>query len=127
MNKLTKLILGFAALFVANIATAADYPDPAKMAVPVVDPSELSMDASAFARIDALVEENIKAGNFPGGVVAIGRGNKLAYLHAYGDRQTEPVVEKTTFDTVYDLASLSNPDYSPADSLSTCRACGTTS
>ena len=107
MNKLTKLILGLAALFVVNIATAADYPDPAKMAVPVVDPAELSMDATAFARIDALVEENIKAGNFPGGVVAIGRGNKLAYLRAYGDRQTEPVVEKTTLDTVYDLASLS--------------------
>ena len=106
MNNLTKLILGFATLFVASVASAADYPDPAKMTVPVVAPAELNMDAAALDRIDAIVEENIEAGNFPGAVVAIGRGNKLAFLRAYGDRQTEPTVEQTTFDTLYDLASL---------------------
>ena len=106
MKNLTKLFLGLATLFVANVTSAADYPDPAKMAVPVVAPAELNMDAAALDRIDAIVEENIEAGNFPGAVVAIGRGNKLAFLRAYGDRQTEPTVEQTTFDTLYDLASL---------------------
>jgi uncharacterized protein YbbC (DUF1343 family) len=106
MKKLTNFFLILAALVVASVASAAEYPDPASMATPVVAPSELSMDAASLDRIDAIVEDNIRAGNFPGAVVAVGRGNKLAFLRAYGDRQTEPVVEPCTIDTVYDLASL---------------------
>ena len=39
-------------------------------------------------------------------VVAVGRGNKIGFIRAYGDRQTEPTVEKCTTDTIYDLASV---------------------
>lgn len=99
-------ILVAAVLLTIRVAFAGEYPDPAKMAVPVVAPEELAMDSEALDRIDAIVGENIRKGNFPGAVVAIGRGNKLAFLRAYGDRQTEPTVEKATTDTIYDLASL---------------------
>ncbi|MDO5308552.1 MAG: DUF1343 domain-containing protein [Planctomycetia bacterium] len=84
----------------------AEFPDPAKMATPVVAPEELGMDADALDRIDALVEAGIQDGDFPGAVVAVGRGNKIGFLRAYGNRQTEPTVEKATFDTTYDLASV---------------------
>ncbi len=86
---------------------AAEFPDPAKMALPVVDPQELSMDARALDQIDSLIQENIEDGNFPGCVVCIGRGNKIAFLRCYGDRQVEPTVEPVTTDTLYDLASVS--------------------
>lgn len=80
--------------------------EPSKTALPVVAPEEVRMDAATLNRIDALVEEAIADGQTPGAVVAIGRGNKLAFLRAYGDRQTEPTVEKATPDTLYDLASV---------------------
>lgn len=80
--------------------------EPSKTTLPVVAPEEVRMDAATLNRIDALVEEAIADGQTPGAVVAIGRGNKLAFLRAYGDRQTEPTVEKATPDTLYDLASV---------------------
>lgn len=80
--------------------------EPSKTTLPVVAPEDVRMDAATLNRIDALVEEAIADGQTPGAVVAIGRGNKLAFLRAYGDRQTEPTVEKATPDTLYDLASV---------------------
>ncbi len=107
MKKFATLLVAFAATVVGVGAFAADYPSPAKMAEPVVAPEELGMDSAALARIDALIENNIAEGNGTGTVVCIGRGNKIAFLKAYGDRQVEPSVEKCTTDTVFDLASLS--------------------
>lgn len=107
MRSLTKLFVALAALTMTSACFAADNPDPAKMAMPVVSPAELNMDAAALNRVDAMIENNIAEGNGTGTVLAIGRGNKLALLRAYGDRQVEPTVEPTTLDTVFDLASLS--------------------
>ena len=109
---MTNKRLLIAATFVATLLVGAtlaraQFPDPAAMAEPVVAPEELGMDAAALDRIDAIVQENIEAGNFPGAVVCVGRGNKIGFLRAYGDRQTEPSVEKCTPDTLYDLASVS--------------------
>ena len=106
MKKILSLILAVAFAATATTTRAAEYPEPAKMAEPVVQPQELNMDADALNRIDALVEQGIADGDFPGAVVAVGRGNKIAFLRAYGDRQTEPTVEKCTTDTIYDLASV---------------------
>ena len=107
MKKLSTLFLSLSVALLSVVAFAADYPDPAKMAEPIVAPSELNMDAAALDRIDAVIQENIEEGNFPGGVVCIGRGNKIGFLRCYGDRQTEPTVEPVTPDTLYDLASVS--------------------
>ena len=94
----------FVAAFVALGTSVLWSAEPSKTALPVVAPEEVQMDAATLNRIDALVEEAIADGQTPGAVVAIGRGNKLAFLRAYGDRQTEPTVEKATADTLYDLA-----------------------
>lgn len=100
-------LTALSALFACFAANAADYPDPQKMAEPVVAPSELNMDVASLDRIDAIVEDHLANGNGTGMVVCVGRGNKIAFLRAYGDRQTEPRVEKCTPDTIFDLASVS--------------------
>ncbi len=96
----------FCAAFATFASSVLFGAEPSKTALPVVAPEEVQMDAATLNRIDALVEEAIADGQTPGAVVAIGRGNKLAFLRAYGDRQTEPTVEKATADTLYDLASV---------------------
>ncbi|MCF0234701.1 MAG: DUF1343 domain-containing protein, partial [Thermoguttaceae bacterium] len=93
-----------APIFAADAVLPAANPE--KTAMPIVAPEELGLDSASLDRIDAMVQEAIDGGETPGAVVAIGRGNKLAFLRAYGDRQTEPTVEKTTPDTLYDLASV---------------------
>ena len=107
MKKTSTFVLSLFVALLSVAVYAAEYPDPAKMAEPVVAPAELNMDAASLDRIDAIIEENIEAGNFPGGVVCIGRGNKIGFLRCYGNRQTEPTVEPVTPDTLYDLASVS--------------------
>lgn len=107
MKKRTTFLLTLTAALVAVSALAADYPNPEKMAVSIVEPAALNMRAESLDRIDAVVEENIASGNFPGAVVCVGRGNKIGFLRCYGDRQTEPSVEPVTPVVLYDLASVS--------------------
>ena len=64
------------------------------------------LEGSKFGQIDTLVEEAIKAGQLPGAVVLIGRGDQIIYEKAYGARATVPAHEAMTLDTVFDLASL---------------------
>jgi CubicO group peptidase (beta-lactamase class C family)/uncharacterized protein YbbC (DUF1343 family) len=63
-------------------------------------------DAVRLARIDALVEDAIRARQLPGAVVLVGRGDGVAYLKAYGHRAVVPETEPMTLDTIFDLASL---------------------
>ena len=59
-----------------------------------------------LARVDALVEEAIDAGELPGAVVLVGRGDEVIYHKVFGNRAVVPAREAMTFDTVFDLASL---------------------
>ncbi len=59
--------------------------------------------------IKTAIDESIKEGNMPGGVVLVLRDGKVAFSQAYGDRAVEPSKEATTVDTIYDLASLTKP------------------
>ena len=56
--------------------------------------------------IDRVVEAAVAAGQTPGAVVLVGRGDRILHLQAYGIRATEPDRELLTVDTVFDLASL---------------------
>jgi len=56
--------------------------------------------------IDGVVESAIVAGQTPGAVILVGRGDQILHLRAYGVRSTEPTRELLTVDTVFDLASL---------------------
>lgn len=72
----------------------------------LVEPESVAMDSAVLADIDAVIEQTIDMGHTPGAVVAIGRGNKLCFLKAYGHRQFYPDKEVMTLDTVFDLASV---------------------
>ena len=59
-----------------------------------------------FRPLAALVESRIADGLFPGAVVAVGRGDGVAYLGAFGRRALSPRREPISKRTIFDLASL---------------------
>jgi CubicO group peptidase (beta-lactamase class C family) len=63
-------------------------------------------DADRLARIDGLVETAIRAGQLPGAVVLVGRGDRTVFAKAYGNRVVVPAVEPMTINTIFDIASL---------------------
>ena len=59
-----------------------------------------------LAAIDAVMEAAVAAGQPPGAVVLVGRGDQIVHLAAYGARALVPGPEAMSVDTVFDLASL---------------------
>ncbi len=57
----------------------------------------------------ALIEGAISAGEIPGAVLLVGRGDEDLLLRAFGWRALEPQREPMTTDTLFDLASLTKP------------------
>jgi uncharacterized protein YbbC (DUF1343 family)/CubicO group peptidase (beta-lactamase class C family) len=71
----------------------------AMIAFPAAEPS-------GFASIAALVEAAIASHEMPGAVVLVGRGDRVEYEQAFGQRALLPAPEPMTTDTIFDLASL---------------------
>ncbi len=67
------------------------------------------LDVARLAAIDGVVAEALAQRKLPGCVVAIGRGDGLRFMRAYGDRSLVPAREAMTVDTLFDLASLTKP------------------
>ena len=63
-------------------------------------------DEARLARVGVLVREAIDAGQLPGAVVLVGRGDEVVYFEAFGDRALVPAREQLTRNTIFDLASL---------------------
>jgi uncharacterized protein YbbC (DUF1343 family) len=59
--------------------------------------------------IDAAVAQAIASQSLPGGVIVVGRHDRILFRRAYGYREVQPDLVATTFDTVFDLASLTKP------------------
>ncbi len=59
--------------------------------------------------IDAAVKQAMDSQSLPGGVVVIGRHDRVLFRRAYGFRELLPDRVPTTLDTVFDLASLTKP------------------
>src|SRR5690606_22882644 len=74
--------------------------------LPSVAPKSVGMDGAKLSQIDALVNADIAAGNYPGAVVVIGHKGKIVYRKAFGNRALQPSVEPISLDTIYDVASL---------------------
>ena len=72
-------------------------------ATATVTAQEPSAPLESVARV---VEDAIAAGETPGAVVLVGRGDELLYFEAFGHRALVPEREPMTRDTVFDLASL---------------------
>jgi CubicO group peptidase (beta-lactamase class C family) len=86
---------------IANLLAAA--------LVALAAPAAAGLSAERLARIDAAVQVAIAAGDLPGAVVLVGRGDRVVFRRAYGNRAVLPGRETMTVDTVFDVASLTKP------------------
>ena len=74
--------------------------------------SIVNIDKNDLSKIDDLVNENIKNGTFPGGVVLVAKDGEIVYEKAFGDSQKYDMGKelekprKTSVETIYDLASV---------------------
>ncbi len=82
-----------AALALASVAWASGGQPPAE-------------SPAGFSSIPTLINEAIARHELPGAVVLIGRGDRVVYHAAFGQRAVEPAAEPMTEDTIFDLASL---------------------
>ncbi|MGD9905104.1 MAG: exo-beta-N-acetylmuramidase NamZ domain-containing protein [Vicinamibacterales bacterium] len=83
-------------------------PEPAAWSQPAARPASrpAGVDPARLAAIDEVVARAIAAGQLPGAVVVVGRGDAVLYEKAYGQRAVVPAAEPMTLDTVFDMASL---------------------
>jgi uncharacterized protein YbbC (DUF1343 family)/CubicO group peptidase (beta-lactamase class C family) len=65
-----------------------------------------AVDLKTLETIEPLVTQAIAEKKLPGAVVLIGRGDRILYQKAIGNRALVPAVEPMTLDTIFDLASL---------------------
>jgi CubicO group peptidase (beta-lactamase class C family) len=61
---------------------------------------------SGSAALDAQMQQAIKDGLIPGGVLLVGHDGNIVHFKAYGQRALVPSREAMTVDTIFDLASL---------------------
>jgi len=79
---------------------------PAPTAPPSTGETQSAVDARRLEAIEPLVREAIAEKKLPGAVVLIGRGDRILYQKAIGNRALVPSIEPMTMDTIFDLASL---------------------
>ena len=65
------------------------------------------LNPQKLERIDSVIQDGIRQGLFPGAVVSVVRGQHIAYLKAFGNRQVVPDTLRMEENTLFDLASLS--------------------
>ncbi len=101
MNARTVLLGALMAAGIAAAAAAQPAPLPvARTAAPT------AFDQAVMARVDALVNQAIVDKQMPGVVLLVGRGTRVLYQKAYGQRALVPRSEPMALDTVFDLASV---------------------
>lgn len=66
-------------------------------------------DTKRNLQISNLLEEHIKAGDFPSAVYLIGENGQIIFTDALGHSAVEPYRITNKVDTIYDLASLTKP------------------
>ena len=65
-----------------------------------------AQDAPELRGLDDIINSSIEAKQIPGAVVLVGHDGKVVYRKAYGSKSLEPVRQKMTEDTIFDMASL---------------------
>src|SRR5205823_5885717 len=91
------LLLGSLGLFLTASAGAQRPAAPA---------ASSGFDLARLDAIPALVEQAIADKKLPGAVVLVGRGARVVYEKAIGNRAVAPAPEPMTLDTIFDMASL---------------------
>ena len=77
--------------------------------VKVAKPEDHGMDPERLVRVDAVIDDAIRAGDIPGAVLSVVRRNEIVYLKVYGNKSVVPETVPMTVETMFDLASLSHP------------------
>lgn len=75
----------------------------------LVIPEQVGMDGLKLLQADKIIKEAIGNKEIPGAVLAVVKDGRMAYLKAYGNKQTYPSVIPMDVNTVFDLASLTKP------------------
>jgi CubicO group peptidase (beta-lactamase class C family) len=96
-----KRIYGFCVAVALSLAPRVD------AQVKVAKPEENGMDPERLVRVDAVIDDAIRAGDIPGAVLSVVRRNEIVYLKAYGNKSVVPETVPMTVETMFDLASLS--------------------
>ncbi len=65
--------------------------------------------ADLKSQVTELVQSAIEAGDLPGALVGVWHNGQWVLREAYGDRALDPSKEPMTFDTVFDMASITKP------------------
>jgi len=102
VRRLLAAVCSAALLCAVAPATAADRGTNA-LAVATALPRD------ATAQIDRLVEDGIRAGDFPGAVLVAASSQRVLYRKAYGARSYEPRTIPNDPATVYEFASVTKP------------------
>src|SRR5262245_16475428 len=71
---------------------------------PEADPAAVGMSSAALAHLDQIIDAEIAKKQLPGAVVLVGHKGRVVWRRAYGNRAVEPVPERMTVDTIFDLA-----------------------
>jgi uncharacterized protein YbbC (DUF1343 family)/CubicO group peptidase (beta-lactamase class C family) len=77
--------------------------------LPTAAPAEVGLDVAKLDQIDPVMQAAIDKGRPPGAVVVVVRQGKIVFHKAYGWRSKQPTEERTTVDTLFDMASLTKP------------------
>jgi len=72
-----------------------------------VKPGKVGLDSKHLLYADSAINASVAKGEIPGAVLAVVKGDKLAYLKAYGNKEVYPNTVAMTTNTVFDLASVS--------------------
>lgn len=81
----------------------------ASAGLPRTSPKRAGLDETTLHKADIAIEAAIEKGSTPGAVLAVVRHGKIAYLKAYGHRQTVPSAIPMETDAVFDMASCTKP------------------
>ena len=82
------------------------YPYGHGIAIPRREMTLRHAPADGFDEVDQLLDAYVERRAFPGGVLAVGRGDALVHLRAFGRLTYDPDAPAVTVDTIYDVASL---------------------
>jgi uncharacterized protein YbbC (DUF1343 family) len=63
-------------------------------------------DLARLALVEPIINQAIADKKTPGVVLLVGRGDRIVYQKAFGNRAVSPATEPMTMDTIFDLASL---------------------
>lgn len=75
----------------------------------IVKPEQVGMSSSRLAGLDSLILRAIDGKEIPGGVLLVGRKDKIVLRKAYGFSQVVPEKRKMKVEHIFDLASITKP------------------